>query len=119
MSSIEPARPRPRKPKPVAALDESQRTDGPPAADAASVRQFELDRVAARRHVERIVIAFLVLNFLVFAFIVFAWLSERLWLRPVSPVVTDKVMLALIAGSTAQFGTLAVWVGRNIWRDRR
>jgi hypothetical protein len=116
MSGNDSSRFRPREPKPIVPLEDLPKAGIGPAVEAASIRQFELDRAAARRHVERIVIGFLALNFLVFIFVVVAWVSERVWVIPGPPVITDKVMLALIAASTAQFGTLAVWVGRSIWR---
>jgi len=109
---------RPRKPRLVRPLDELKRAGASPAAEAASIRQFELDRAAARQHVERIIVGFLVLNALVFVFVIAAWASERFWLQAGAPIVTERVILALIAGATAQFGTLAVWVGRGIWRGK-
>ncbi len=59
---------------------------------------------------------FYIMNGFVLLFIVAVWVVERIWAPLRDPVVTERVMLALIAGSTAQLGTLAVSVGRNLWR---
>lgn len=88
----------------------------PSDPETIKIEQFRLDKEAARGHMTRVLTVFYVLNAAVFMFVVAVWLTERIWPPTRDPVVTDKVMLALIAASTAQLGTLAVSVGRGFWR---
>ena len=54
-------------------------------------------------------------------FVVVLWLVET-WIKPGLPtgkhLITERVVLALIAGSVAQVGALAIAVGRGLFRDR-
>jgi hypothetical protein len=116
MSGTRPPGPKPWRRTPIQSIDEGGSNGVRPDADAVRIDQFRLDKDAAREHLARVLTVFYVLNAAVFLFVVAVWLSERLWPPARDAVITDKVVPALIAASTAQLGVLALSVGRSFWR---
>jgi hypothetical protein len=52
----------------------------------------------------------------VFGFVLLVWIVQT-WIAPVTtPLITERVVLALIGGSVIQLGTLAVAVGGGLFR---
>ena len=84
------------------------------AIHKAEVEDLIEGRKFLRREIHSIFVAFYVLNGAVGTFVVVLWLLQSYFLYrriPTVVLVTEHVVLALIAASAAQLGALAVTVG--------
>ena len=76
-----------------------------------------------REQARKLLSFFYTINIAVFSFVLVVWAVERLetWVAPGmaghSHLITERVVLALIGGSVVQLGTLAVAVGRGMFRS--
>ena len=75
-----------------------------------------------RREIHAVFVAFYVLNGAVGAFVIILWLVQSFFLyhrAPTVVLVTERVVLALIAASAAQLGALAVTVGGLLLKQQQ
>jgi hypothetical protein len=92
---------------------EIARSEPVPSIDVTECEDRLKENSWRRRAIGLMLAAFVTLNFAVFFFIYIVWKSE--FAQPVANrIVTERVILALIAGSVAQLGALALGLGRAL-----
>jgi len=77
------------------------------------IEQAELEGKWRRTAASGILNMFYFVNGFVILFLFAVWLGP-LWTSTMPKIVTERVLLALIAGSTTQLGALALFVGRSL-----
>ncbi len=96
---------------------EPGRAVGPGLDEDERIERLEWSRLR-RRETKRLFNAFYILNAVVFSFVFIVWLAEFLAFRGAGSaafhVISDKVVLALIGGSSVQLGALALAVGKGL-----
>ena len=91
------------------------------AIHKAEVEDLIEGRRFLRREIHSVFVAFYVLNGAVGAFVLILWLVQSYFLYQRTPtvvLVTERVVLALIAASAAQLGALAVTVGSLLLKQQ-
>jgi hypothetical protein len=101
--------------------DHLSRGYSPDAIQRIEVEEWAEWSKLRRKEVRRLLNIFYLVNGAVFLFTFIVWSAEKLFPPPAPDgrIVTEHVLLALIAASAAQLGVLAVAVGRGLIHETR
>jgi len=97
----------------ISAADSTSPADG---IQARVITDFEDWSKWRRAQANRLFLSFYMLNGLIFGFVASIWLVETFWSPRNDRIITERVVLALIAASAAQLGSLAWHAGRQLLR---
>lgn len=120
MDGVPPRRRRPVRVEPVATSQTAPFDTAPLEPAPAGLRRLEAEDRFRRDEARKLLKFFYSTNIAVFGFVLVAWVVQTWFVAGSavgSPLITERVVLALIGGSVVQLGTLAVAVGRGLFRS--
>jgi hypothetical protein len=82
------------------------------------IEQERLENAWRRESISKLLNVFYIINGAVLLFLFTVWLAQTLF-ASAPRLMSEHVLLALIAGSTAQLGALAAFVGRSLVPSRK